>query len=261
MARSVALAFGNPQRCSYWVQAGVAAVLLGAPCMPWVAARVSLPDPQALRAPSPGARTGTLAVRFSELSEVTTANVRGLLPLVARSVATAPEDARMDPSAPLDLPLKRFVDERTGGMGLPTRGRVGTLTNRLNRDASYLLESVSEEQPPPRSAATQIGGLELRARDPIGRQVLWSVHEALPISAGTLITAGGLVFYGTGDGWFKALDARTGQTLWKHWAGGRRLDAPASYRGADGYQYIAVRALPRAPGDGRETVLLFALAH
>jgi outer membrane protein assembly factor BamB len=91
------------------------------------------------------------------------------------------------------------------------------------------------------------------------------VREPLPISSSTLVTAGGLVFYGTGDGWIKALDARTGRILWKHRADGRRLDQPVSYRGADGHQYIAVRALPRAaghtPGDGGAAVLLFALAH
>jgi PQQ-like domain len=253
------LASGKPHRCSYWLYAVVAAVLLGAPGMTGVAAKVSLPDQQPLRAAA--VRAGTVAIRFSELAEVTTANVSGLLPLVARSVAVAREEPRIDPSAPIDLPLRRFVDERTGGMGLPTRARAGALASRLNRGVSYLLESVSEEQTSPGAAGPQIAGRELRARDPAARHVLWSVHEALPISSGTLITAGGLVFYGTGDGWFKALDARTGQTLWKHWAEGRRLDAPASYRGADGHQYIAVRALPRTPGEAGETVLLFALAH
>ena len=255
------MAFGNPHRSSYWMHAVVAAVLLGAPSMPRVAARVSLPDQYSPPAAAQGARAATVVIRFSELAEVTSANVSGLLPLVAHSVAAAPEDARIDPSAPIDLPLQRFVDERTGGMGLPTRERAGALANRVNRGASYLLESVSEERTSPSPVATATAGRELRARDPIGRQVLWSVHEALPVSSAALITAGGLVFYGTGDGWFKALDARTGQTLWKHWVEGRRLDAPASYRGADGHQYIAVRTLPRSPGDGRETVLLFALAH
>lgn len=220
----------------------MAAVLLAAPSLPRVAAKVSLPQPQATGAAR--TRAGTVVIRFSELAEVTTANVSGLLPLVARSVAVTREDPRIDPSAPIDLPLQRFVDERTATMGLPTRGR--------NRPVSYLLESVSEE---PSSSA------ELRARDPSASRVLWSVHEALPIASGALITAGGLVFYGTGDGWFKALDARSGQTLWKHWVEGRRFDAPASYRGADGHQYVAVRALPRTPREGGETVLLFALAH
>ena len=87
---------------------------------------------------------------------------------------------------------------------------------------------------------------------------LWA---GVAISSGMLVTAGGLVFYGTVDGWFKALDARTGRILWKHRVDGKRLDAPMSYRGSDGHQYIAVHALARGPGDGGDTLLLFALAH
>jgi alcohol dehydrogenase (cytochrome c) len=87
------------------------------------------------------------------------------------------------------------------------------------------------------------------------------VTEPLPITARTLVTAGGLVFYGTSDGWLKALDARTGRTLWTHRAEGRKLEEPFSYRGADGYQYIAVHSLPRDSDEGRQTVLTFALAH
>ena len=32
---------------------------------------------------------------------------------------------------------------------------------------------------------------------------------------GALATTGGVVFYGTLDGWFKAVDARTGKVLWQ----------------------------------------------
>ena len=117
----------------------------------------------------------------------------------------------------------------------------------------------------PAGAAEPAGGApgarELRAWDPIERRVIWSVTETLPGSAHTLITAGGLVFYGTSDGWFKALDACTGRTLWKHRVDGRALDEPFSYRGSDGHQYIGVHSLPHATVDGREKLLVFALAH
>ena len=51
-----------------------------------------------------------------------------------------------------------------------------------------------------------------------------------------------LVFYGTMDGWFKALDARTGKLLWQFKAGSGIIGQPISYRGPDGRQYIAVVA-------------------
>jgi len=55
----------------------------------------------------------------------------------------------------------------------------------------------------------------------------WELKEDLPLWSGALATAGDLVFYGTLDGWFKALDARTGELKWQfktgsgnHWSAG-----------------------------------------
>ena len=42
-----------------------------------------------------------------------------------------------------------------------------------------------------------------------GRKV-WGIKEPYPVWGGALATAGGVVFYGTLDGWFKAVDARNG---------------------------------------------------
>ena len=44
---------------------------------------------------------------------------------------------------------------------------------------------------------------------------VWEIRENFPVWSGALVTAGDLVFYGTMDGWFKAVDARTGALLWK----------------------------------------------
>jgi hypothetical protein len=44
------------------------------------------------------------------------------------------------------------------------------------------------------------------------------------------------------DGWFKAVDARTGAPLWKFKAGSGIIGQPVSFRGPDGHQYIAVLA-------------------
>jgi PQQ-dependent dehydrogenase (methanol/ethanol family) len=70
----------------------------------------------------------------------------------------------------------------------------------------------------------------------------WELHEKFPVWSGTLATAGGLVFYGTLDGWLKAADARTGKLLWKSKVGSGVVGAPISFTGADGRQYIAVYA-------------------
>jgi alcohol dehydrogenase (cytochrome c) len=58
--------------------------------------------------------------------------------------------------------------------------------------------------------------------------------------SGTLATAGDVVFYGTMDGWFKAVDARTGAALWQYKTGSGIIGQPITYRGPDGKQYVAV---------------------
>jgi PQQ-dependent dehydrogenase (methanol/ethanol family) len=78
------------------------------------------------------------------------------------------------------------------------------------------------------------------AWDPVARKEVWSIRELLPVWSGALATAGDVVFYGTMDGWFKALDARTGAELWRFKTGSGIIGQPISYRGPDGKQYVAV---------------------
>jgi glucose dehydrogenase len=78
------------------------------------------------------------------------------------------------------------------------------------------------------------------AWDPVNARKLWEVKEDLPLWSPALATAGGLVFYGTMDGWFKALDQRTGKLVWQFKTGSGIIGQPISYRGPDGHQYIAV---------------------
>jgi alcohol dehydrogenase (cytochrome c) len=42
------------------------------------------------------------------------------------------------------------------------------------------------------------------------------------------------------DGWFRAVDARNGQTLWQFKTGSGIVGNPMTYRGPDGKQYVAV---------------------
>ena len=82
----------------------------------------------------------------------------------------------------------------------------------------------------------------MTAWDPVARRPVWRIREDLPVWSGALATAGDLVFYGTMDGWFKALDARTGTELWRFKTGSGIIGQPVSYRGPDGKQYVAVLA-------------------
>ena len=81
---------------------------------------------------------------------------------------------------------------------------------------------------------------ELTAWDPVQRRPAWTVKENFPLWSSTMVTAGDIVFYGTMDGWFKAVSARTGDLLWRYKVDSGIISQPVSYRGPDGHQYIAV---------------------
>jgi lanthanide-dependent methanol dehydrogenase len=78
------------------------------------------------------------------------------------------------------------------------------------------------------------------AWDPIARKAAWEVKEKFPVWSGTVVTAGDVVFYGTMDGWFKALDATSGKELWRFKTGSGIIGQPVVYRGPDEKEYVAV---------------------
>jgi PQQ-dependent dehydrogenase (methanol/ethanol family) len=80
----------------------------------------------------------------------------------------------------------------------------------------------------------------LTAWDPVRQAAAWTIKEDLPLWSGALATAGDLVFYGTMDGWFKAVDARTGALKWRFKTSSGIIGQPIAYRGPDGKQYVAV---------------------
>ncbi|MFN0104196.1 MAG: PQQ-dependent dehydrogenase, methanol/ethanol family [Bryobacteraceae bacterium] len=61
------------------------------------------------------------------------------------------------------------------------------------------------------------------------------------LSAGVLATAGGVLFSSTQEGNLLALDARSGQLLWRTQTGGAMSSSPMSYA-VDGKQFVAVSA-------------------
>ncbi|MEO8038931.1 MAG: PQQ-dependent dehydrogenase, methanol/ethanol family [Betaproteobacteria bacterium] len=81
---------------------------------------------------------------------------------------------------------------------------------------------------------------EFMAWDPVAGKKVWSHKERFMTMSGALATAGDLVFYGTADGWFRALDARTGAVLWSQKLGSGVIGQPMTYIGPDKRQYVAV---------------------
>jgi alcohol dehydrogenase (cytochrome c) len=80
------------------------------------------------------------------------------------------------------------------------------------------------------------------AWDPVKGRTVWSIPEQFMVFSGALATASDLVFYGTVDGWLRAVDARTGKVLWSQKLGSGIISPPMTYTGPDGRQYVAVYA-------------------
>ena len=79
----------------------------------------------------------------------------------------------------------------------------------------------------------------LRAVDPATGKIVWENKNYAPLWGGVLTTAGGLVFYGTPEGFLKGVDAKTGKELWSFQTGTGIVAPPISWE-QDGEQYISV---------------------
>jgi len=81
---------------------------------------------------------------------------------------------------------------------------------------------------------------EFIAWDPAAGKKVWGITEPFPVWTGTVVTAGDVVFYGTMDGWFKAVNAKTGAPLWKQKLASGSIGNPITFMGPDKKQYIAI---------------------
>jgi lanthanide-dependent methanol dehydrogenase len=70
-------------------------------------------------------------------------------------------------------------------------------------------------------------------------KIVWSNKEQFSVWSGALATAGGVVFYGTLEGYLKAVDAKTGKELYKFKTPSGIIGNVTTYEN-NGKQYIAV---------------------
>lgn len=102
----------------------------------------------------------------------------------------------------------------------------------------------------------------LSAYDPTTGELIWrKIYEGFG-QAGPIVTSSDLLFVGTGSniaGYFYALDAKTGEELWKYNTGAGVFSSPSTYV-VNGQQFIAVGS---GGGDrgrrGGDLILSFAL--
>jgi quinohemoprotein ethanol dehydrogenase len=87
------------------------------------------------------------------------------------------------------------------------------------------------------SGKSYIGSLQ--AWDPVKQKAVWTIPQRHMANAGTLTTAGNLVFQGRPDGHFLAYNAKSGKILWDVDLGLGISAPPITYR-INGRQYIAL---------------------
>jgi alcohol dehydrogenase (cytochrome c) len=84
-----------------------------------------------------------------------------------------------------------------------------------------------------------VGHGAIIAMDPRTGQPRWKFEQFDVSDSGMLTTATDLLFTGGREGYFHALDARTGEEIWKAALGGQIVMAPVTYE-VNGRQYVSV---------------------
>ncbi len=79
----------------------------------------------------------------------------------------------------------------------------------------------------------------LKAIDPDTGEWKWEYKNDAPLWSGVMTTAGGLVFFGTPEGEFIALDDETGEKLWSFQTGSGIVGQPVTWE-KDGEQYVSI---------------------
>ncbi|WP_439617930.1 PQQ-dependent methanol/ethanol family dehydrogenase [Shinella sp.] len=79
----------------------------------------------------------------------------------------------------------------------------------------------------------------LKAIDPNTGEIKWEYKNGAPLWGGAMTTAGGLVFFGTPEGDFVALNNETGEELWTFQTGSGIVGQPVTWE-QDGEQYVSV---------------------
>ncbi|HEX9108047.1 MAG TPA: PQQ-dependent dehydrogenase, methanol/ethanol family [Longimicrobiales bacterium] len=83
-------------------------------------------------------------------------------------------------------------------------------------------------------------GGQFQLWDVAGRRRVCEIPDRFPVWSGAVVTAGDVAFYGTLEGWFRAVDARNCKILWQFKTASGIVGQPIVYRGPDGKEYVAI---------------------
>ena len=72
-----------------------------------------------------------------------------------------------------------------------------------------------------------------------GKNTIWEIPDPFPNWGGTLVTDGGLMFYGSLGGDFRAVDRKSGDVVWHRKLGSGIIGNPITWK-LDGKQYVGI---------------------
>ena len=85
----------------------------------------------------------------------------------------------------------------------------------------------------------EVGFGSLKAIDPDSGEAVWEYDQFDVSDSGMLTTRSNLLFTGGREGYFHAINSKTGELLWKINLGGQIVMAPVTYQ-VGGTQYVTV---------------------
>jgi outer membrane protein assembly factor BamB len=201
----------------------------------------------------------------------TVTNVEGEVPYPTQPIPHKANGERMEPVSPVfptDIPAQQMeandlVEQFTpiGPNQIFSPGYGGGANYApisFSKDTGYLYVNAIDQ---PFNSGRDPKGY-FSAYDPTTGELIWrQIFEGYG-QAGSVVTAGGVVFVGAGSntaGYFYAYDAYTGEELWKFNTGAGVFASPSIYV-IDGQEYVTVASGGGSRGRrGGDLILVFAL--
>lgn len=183
-----------------------------------------------------------VAAPFGNLNWSTGFDMKTGQPIVNKDKEPQP-GVKLDNICPTDIGVKDWdpaaFSPRTGLLYTPTQNVCMDLTDHIQ---SYIPGTPYDGMEMKRHPGPGGNWGEFIAWDPVHGKKVWGIKEQFMPYSGALVTASDLVFYGTVDGWFRAVDAVSGKVLWSQKLSSGVIGQPITYKGPDGRQYIAVES-------------------
>jgi alcohol dehydrogenase (cytochrome c) len=181
-----------------------------------------------------------VAAPFGNLNWATGIDMKTGQPIVNPAMQPRPE-IKLENACPTDIGVKDWQPSAfSPRTGLLYTGVFNVCMDLTNHVQSYIAGTPYDGMEMTRHAGPGGNWGAFIAWNPITGKKAWTIPEKFLVMSGALTTASDLVFYGTADGWFRAVDARSGKVLWSQKLGSGITSQPITYLGPDGQQYVAV---------------------